>query len=428
VFAWGWFIVKTSSVPFTARFVAALAALATTAVACSAPVPAAPPAVPTAAAAPTNKADIVVGQVSTLSGGIPFVEVPKGVQAYFDSVNKQGGINGRKLKFSYYDDKADPSEAAQDARKLVLNDNAIAMVGNTSLVDCDTNRTFYESKNVGVIGIGPQPSCFGQKNWMPINTGPYVSNIVLLHYAFDTLHAQHVCITGQSEPTSIPAYQYQLADFEKTTGHKLTMATFTNDPSQNPTPQVVQAKNAGCDALIVHTVPPNFVAFVQAAKSVGLDATILCLGSAYDESVPQALGPLAEPGALGPNSKGLFVSSELAPWSTDDAALADMKSGLKNSQVQLNFWSQSGWVSAAVFVDALKQVNGDVISTDDMLKALQNMKPYSTPQAGAPLAFGSGESHSPNLSNKMLTIKAGQWVVADQNWVTVPLPPFPPKS
>jgi branched-chain amino acid transport system substrate-binding protein len=368
--------------------------------------------------------DIVVGHISTLSGGIPFVEVPKGAKAYFDKVNAAGGINGHKIKFESFDDKGDPGEGAQLARKLVLQEKAVAMVGNTSLTDCDTNKSFYESQKIGVIGVGPQPSCYAQPNWTPINSGPYVSNQILLKYAYDDLKAQNVCVVGQNEPTSIPSWKLQIADFEKANGKKLALVSFANDPTQNPTPLVVKAKSAGCDALILHTVPPNFVAFVKAAKAAGLNASILCLGSAYDESVPKTLGKLAEPGALGDKSKGLFVSSELAPWTTDDPALKDMKDGLKAAGVPLNFWSQSGWLTAETFVAAMKDKLGNATSKDAVLKALKEMTPYETPQAGSPLVFGPGERHSPNLSARMVTIKDGQWTTASDDWTTVEQPRF----
>ena len=368
--------------------------------------------------------EIVVGHISTLSGGIPFVEVPKGAKAYFDKVNAEGGIDGHKVKFQSFDDKGDPGEAAQLARKLVLQENAVAMVGNTSLTDCDTNRAYYESQKIGVIGLGPQPSCYSQPNWTPINSGPYVSNQILLKFAYDELGAQNVCLVGQNEPTSIPSWKLQIADFEKESGQKLALVSFANDPTQNPTPHVVKAKSAGCDALILHTVPPNFVAFVKAAKSVGLNASILCLGSAYDESVPESLGKLAEPGALGDKSKGLFVSAEFAPWTTDDPALTEMKSGLDAAGVPLNFWSQGGWLTAEMFVNGVKgKLDGDV-SRDSVLEALREMEPFETPQAGSPLVFGPDDKHSPNLSARMVTIKGGEWVTASDDWTTVPVPRF----
>ena len=367
---------------------------------------------------------VTVGQISTLSGGIPFVEVPKGTKAYFDQLNRKGGINGVKVNFQSFDDKGDPSEAAQLARKLVLQEKAVAMVGNTSLTDCDTNKTFYESQKVGVIGVGPQPACYSQPNWMPINSGPYVSNQILMKFAYDNLKAQNVCVIGQNEPTSIPSWKLQISDFEKQSGHKLALVSFANDPTQNPTPQVVKAKGAGCDALILHTIPPNFVAFVKAAKSVGLDASILCLGSAYDASVPKSLGKLAEPGALGDKSKGLFVSSELAPWTTDDPALSEMKSGLQAAHVPLNFWSQSGWLTAETFVNGVKAKLKSGSSRQDVLNALKSMPPFKTPQAGSPLVFGPGDKHSPNLSARMITIKGGGWTTASDSWTSVPLPRF----
>jgi branched-chain amino acid transport system substrate-binding protein len=368
--------------------------------------------------------ELTIGHISTLSGGIPFVEVPKGAKAYFDKINADGGVDGRKISFQSFDDKGDPSEGAQLARKLVLQENAVAMVGNTSLTDCDTNKAFYESQKIGVIGVGPQPSCYSQPNWMPINSGPYVSNQILLKYAYDDLGHQNVCVIGQNEPTSIPSWKLQIADFEKAEGKKLALVSFANDPTQNPTPQVTKAKSAGCDALIIHTIPPNFVAFVKAAKSVGLNASILCLGSAYDESVPKSLGKLAEPGALGSKSKGLFVSSELAPWTTDDPALTEMKAGLKDAGVPLNFWSQSGWLSAETFVNGIRgQLEGDV-TRESVLDALKSMEPFETPQAGSPLVFGPEDKHSPNLSAKMITIKNGEWVAASEDWTTVDLPRF----
>ena len=368
--------------------------------------------------------EIVIGNISTLSGGIPFVEVPKGAKAYFDKINAAGGIDGHKVNYQPFDDKGDPGEAAQLARKLVLQEKAVAMVGNTSLTDCDTNRSFYESQKVGVVGVGPNPSCYSQPNWMPINSGPYVSNQILLKFAYDDLKAQNVCVVGQNEPTSIPSWKLQIADFEKESGKKLALVSFANDPTQNPTPLVVKAKSAGCDALILHTVPPNFVAFVKAAKSVGLDASILCLGSAYDESVPKSLGELAEPGALGDKSKGLFVSSELAPWTTDDPALTEMKDALKAAGVPLNFWSQSGWVTAETFVAGVKgRLKGDV-TAESVLTALREMEPFETPQAGSPLVFGPDPRHSPNLSARMVTIKDGEWTTASDDWTTVELPRF----
>ena len=48
----------------------------------------------------------------------------------FDWVNAHGGVNGRKINFTYLDDGYNPSNTATLTRKLVLQDNIFADVGS----------------------------------------------------------------------------------------------------------------------------------------------------------------------------------------------------------------------------------------------------------------------------------------------------------
>jgi branched-chain amino acid transport system substrate-binding protein len=376
---------------------------------------------------------IKVAQITTISGGFPFGDTVKGTKSYFNMVNADGGVNGKKIEFTSGDDKGQASEAAQLARKFVLQDKVVAMVGNTSLADCDTNKGFYESRKLAVIGGGTQPACFTQKNWAPVNSGPYVGHIVQWQYLFDVIKPKSVCEIEQNDPTSIPYYD-QLREWYKgeNPNAKFTQVTYTNDATQNPTPAVTAAKQKGCDAVTLSTVAPNAVAFVKAAKSVGLDATFIILGSAYDASVPGALGKLAEPGGLGPKSKGFFVGAELAKIDAEIPQVQEMVKQFEKDKTPANFWSEIGWVSAATFVDGLKQDKKAKTSTSaGVLAALQAMEPYESGFAATKLTFGDGDTHSPNKGAQMLTIKDSKWVIAEgQNagdYTTVPDLPAPKK-
>lgn len=380
----------------------------------------------------SSSGPIKVAQITTISGGFPFGDVVKGTQSYFNMINAQGGINGRKVEFESGDDKGQASEAAQLARKFVLQDHAVALVGNTSLADCDTNKGFYESQHVAVIGGGTEPSCFSQANWTPINSGPYVGHIVLWSYLFDVLKPKSVCEIEQNDPTSIPYYDQLRKWFsDQHPGTKFTSVTYTNDATQNPTPAVTAAKQKGCDTVELSTVAPNAVAFRKAAQQVGLDATFISLGSVYDASVPESLGALGEPGALGPNDKGFFVGAELAKLDSDAAPVQEMIKQFDKDKTPANFWSEIGWVSAAVFADGLKQdKNADLGSAQGVLKALQNMKDFDSGFAATPLVFGPDKTHSPNLGAQELLIKDGKWVIApnQNNGDFMTVPPLPQAS
>lgn len=358
---------------------------------------------------------IVVGGISTLTGGIPFVDLPPAVQTYFDMINSEGGVQGRELVYDSLDDGGSPSEAAADARDMLLQQNAVGFIGNASLVDCATNENYYEQMDAIVVGLGPQPQCFDAKNWLPINPGPYVGTGILLNYAYSTLGLKEVCVIGQNEAGSIDFYKSYISAFEKSQGVTLPLVEFTNETTNSPEPEIVQAKNAGCDGIITSTMGPNWEAFIQAAKTVGWDGTFLQTGSTYDATVPGALGSLGDPGALGPNSKGLFVASELAPFSGTFAGLDTYKQWMQKENDPVNFWTEGGWLSADVFVHVLQSINGP-ITRDSVTKAFQTMAPYTSPFSGTPIQLGKY-----NRSSIMMTIQNGAWVQAPPNtWVTLP--------
>ena len=401
-------------------YVAACIALSLLAAACASTGSASGPA--------SSGGTIKVGQISTISGGYPFGDTVKGTQAYFKMINSEGGVDGKKISFVYGDDKGTASTAAQLARQFVLQDHVVAMVGNTSLADCNANQGFYQAQHIAVIGGGTEPVCFTQPNWDPVNSGPYVGHIVLWKYLFDVIKPKSVCEIEQNDPTSIPYYNqirtwYQGMDPQA----KFTEVTYTNDATQNPVPAVTAAKQKGCDTIELSTVAPNMVAFRKAEKAVGLDATLACLGSCYDTSVPGTLGSLGDPGALGPKDKGVYVGAELAKVDSTAPQVQQMVKQFKIDHTPADFWSEIGWVSGVVFVNGLKQHKAhgaDLTSATGILATLKAMSPINTGFAATDLTFGPGSTHSPNKGGQELLIKNGQWVIApDQNagdFMTVP--------
>ena len=74
---------------------------------------------------------INVGAISTLTGSIAsdFNGLAPGIKAYFDMVNAQGGINGRKLLLAYnLDDGGQPSQFTQLTHTLIDQDHAFAVM------------------------------------------------------------------------------------------------------------------------------------------------------------------------------------------------------------------------------------------------------------------------------------------------------------
>jgi ABC-type branched-subunit amino acid transport system substrate-binding protein len=87
---------------------------------------------------PANAADpgvtateIKLGITSPKTGtvALSYGKLPGAMKAYFDYINANGGVNGRKITLVSRDDKYLPQQAATQTRNLVLSDKVFAIVG-----------------------------------------------------------------------------------------------------------------------------------------------------------------------------------------------------------------------------------------------------------------------------------------------------------
>ena len=72
--------------------------------------------------------EIKIGQTLPFSGpASAYASIGKTQAAYFNMINEQGGVNGRKINLIQYDDGYSPPKAVEQVRKLVENDEVLFM-------------------------------------------------------------------------------------------------------------------------------------------------------------------------------------------------------------------------------------------------------------------------------------------------------------
>jgi ABC-type branched-subunit amino acid transport system substrate-binding protein len=90
--------------------------------------------------------EIKLGQTVPFSGPVSVAGVVGHASlAYFDAVNKAGGINGRQVKFIALDDGYSPPKTVEATRRLVEDDNVLMMYGS---VGTPTNAAVEKYLNV----------------------------------------------------------------------------------------------------------------------------------------------------------------------------------------------------------------------------------------------------------------------------------------
>src|SRR5258707_10050526 len=108
--------------PFRMRSLIALAGLAAVAAAVTATAASAEKKYDSGA----SDTEIKIGNIMPYSGpASSYGVIGKTEAAYFNMINAEGGINGRKINFISYDDAYSPPKAIEQARKLVESDEVL---------------------------------------------------------------------------------------------------------------------------------------------------------------------------------------------------------------------------------------------------------------------------------------------------------------
>src|SRR5580692_10850327 len=78
-----------------------------------------------------SAAEIKLGQTMPFSGPVSVAgAVGQASLAYFDAVNKAGGINGRRIRLLSLDDGYSPPKTVEATRRLIEDDNVLMIYGS----------------------------------------------------------------------------------------------------------------------------------------------------------------------------------------------------------------------------------------------------------------------------------------------------------
>src|ERR1700742_5119528 len=93
--------------------------------------------------------EIKVGNIMPYSGpASAYGVIGKTEQAYFNKINAEGGINGRKINFISYDDGYSPPKTVEQARKLVESDEVLLIFNPLGTPPNSAIQKYMNSKKV----------------------------------------------------------------------------------------------------------------------------------------------------------------------------------------------------------------------------------------------------------------------------------------
>ena len=116
--------------------------------------------------------EIKIGNIMPYSGpASAYGVIGKTEAAYFNKINAEGGINGRKIKFISYDDSYSPPKAVEQVHKLVDSDHVLLIFNPLGTPSNTAIRKYLNSKQVPQLFVASGASKWNDPKHFPWTMG-----------------------------------------------------------------------------------------------------------------------------------------------------------------------------------------------------------------------------------------------------------------
>jgi ABC-type branched-subunit amino acid transport system substrate-binding protein len=351
---------------------------------------------------------ITVGTISTQTGPISsnFSSLIFGERAYFDYINAQGGVNGRKINYKYaLDDGGNPSQFNQLASTLINQDHVFAVTGvGTAFF---TPNLFVESKTptygYNVTNNWDKVSNLfaagGSVQYLPGGTPP-------VGYLASKVHAKKIALVAYGIAASAAACESDASGLTKA-GYQVAYSDYKIAyPGTTVATDVQRMKAAGADFVISCMDVQGNVTMGRAIQQYGLKATQLWLNGNDQKTLEQNQSLM----------QNVYFDTFHVPFIAPTSNYPGLKLYLSqmkkyepkyaNDEVAIQ-----GWESAALFVQGVKMA-GSNLTQANVVKQTNTLTAFTAGGLTTPINWKDAghAGHAPPYCSAFIQVKGTKYV------------------
>ena len=327
--------------------------------------------------------EIKIGNIMPYSGpASAYGLIGKTIAAYFNKVNAEGGVNGRKINFISYDDSYSPPKTVEMARKLVESDGVLLIFQSLGTPTNTAIEKYMNAKKVPQLFVAT-----GATKWGDYKHYHWTMGWQPTYQAEGHIYAKYIL---SKYPNGKIGILYQNDDYGKEyvkglkdgLGAKAAKMIVSEQPYEvtNPTvdSQMVNLKASGANIFYNVTTPKFAAQAIKKAAEIGWHPVHLL------NNVSQSVGGVLKPAGL-ENSKGIlstyYLKDSTDPsWKNDPGYkrwLAFMDKYFPQGDKTSSF-TVYGYTVAQTMVQVLKQC-GDNLTRENVMKQAANQHNLELP-------------------------------------------------
>jgi len=360
-----------------------------------------------------SESEILIGSCSALEGPSHFlgVETVTGAKAYFNLINDEGGVNGRKLKLISADDSYDPAKT-QACFDHLMSEKVFALgffVGTPTAVKY---VPMADSAKIPLVGLftGAQTLYVPLRHWIVNVRASYFDETrEQVDGLWKTLGYKKIGVIYPEDAFGTTVLEGVKAALKERGVEPAAVASYQRQTAQvGGAIDTVRAANP--DAVVV-VGPANTVApILKQAHAKGwkpLFLTVSFVGT--DELISEA----------GQDAEGVVITQVVPPYYMTEfksVALYRRALGKYFSSEQPNFVSLEGFVDAMVLVEGLKRAGKD-LTREGLIHAIESIHDHDL-GLGPQLKLNYSAKEHKGFDHVLPTVVRGGRAVPFTDWST----------
>ena len=326
--------------------------------------------------------EIKIGNIMPYSGpASAYGVIGKTEQAYFNKINAEGGINGRKINFVSYDDGYSPPKTVEQARKLVESDEVLLVFNSLGTPPNSAIHKYMNSKKVPQLFVAT-----GATKWNDPKDFPWTMGWQPNYQSESRIYAKYLL---KDKPDAKIAILYQNDDYGKDyvkglkdgLGAKAASMIVAEESYETTEPSIdghiVKLKSTDANVFFNVTTPKFAAQAIKKMSEIGWKPLHLL------NNVSSSIGAVMKPAGF-ENGQDIISAAYLKdaadPQWDNDAGMKGFLDFLAKDFPEGNKLDGSvivGYGVAQTLVQVLKQC-GDDLTRENVMKQAANLKEFRT--------------------------------------------------
>jgi branched-chain amino acid transport system substrate-binding protein len=313
-------------------------------------------------------------------------------QAWVNTVNASGGINGHQVQLIVKDDGGNPGTAATNAQELI-NDHVTALA-DVSILD-QAFETMVQKSGIPVVGVEtPNPPFGTNPDFYPegqTNASATYASVATAKTAGATNIGDIYCAESPVCAMSVPIFKAT----GKTLGVPLTYSAEVAATAPNYTAQCVAASQQKVNSQFVGDASSVIARIATDCATQNYQPTWITQGAGF--GMVEASAPGLKDHLWNEFQATPFYATSIPAVKTADAAIEKYYPGLQEKADLYNETDFMAWISGQLLSDALKAggLTPSTTPTSAMLtQGLNSLKNDNLQGLTVPLTFTAGQPHN----------------------------------